>query len=222
MAAALGLARLRIAAAGGDPDTVRIVAVTKGFGPGAVAAAVRAGIPDIGENYAQELLAKDAVLAPAGAPGPPEGRPRWHFLGRVQRNKVGQLAPVVACWQSVAREEEGESITRRAPGAVVLVEVETTGAPGRNGARPGEVPALVARLQSLGLDVRGLMTVAPPGPGARAVFAAVRRLADDLGLPERSMGMSDDLATAVAEGSTMVRLGRALFGERPPERWRPG
>jgi uncharacterized pyridoxal phosphate-containing UPF0001 family protein len=211
-------ARLRIAAAGGDPEAVRIVAVTKGFGPDAVVTALAAGLLDIGENYAQELLAKHAALAAAGPV--PEG-PRWHFLGRVQRNKVVQLAPVVACWQSVSREVEGEAITRRAPGAAVLIEVEATGAPGRNGAQPEEVPALVARLRSLGLDVRGLMTVAPQGPGRRAVFAAVRRLADDLGLPERSMGMSDDLETAVAEGSTMVRLGRALFGGRPPTGWRP-
>jgi hypothetical protein len=79
------------------------------------------------------------------------------------------------------------------------------------------VGELVRRLVDLGLDVRGLMTVAAPGPAAApAAFALVGRLADELGLPERSMGMSDDLEAAVAAGSTMVRVGRALFGERPP------
>ncbi len=140
----------------------------------------------------------------------------WHFLGAVQRNKVAQLAPLVALWQSVARETEGVRIARLAPGAAVLVQVDTTGLPGRNGCSPAAAPELVDRLQELGLDVRGLMTVAAPGPAAaRASFETVRHLADDLELKERSMGMSEDLEAAVAAGSTMVRVGRALFGERP-------
>jgi pyridoxal phosphate enzyme (YggS family) len=203
--------RGRIADAGGRPDAVRVVAVTKGFGPGAVRAALRAGLADVGENYAQELLSKNESLG-ADASGV-----RWHFLGAVQRNKVAALAPVVTCWQGVARAVEAEAIARRRPGATVLVEVETTGAPGRNGCPPADVPGLVAELRALDLDVRGLMTVAPPdAAGARRAFRAVRALADRLGLEELSMGMSDDLELAVAEGSTMVRVGRALFGERPP------
>ncbi len=140
----------------------------------------------------------------------------WHFLGTVQRNKVAQLAPVVGLWQSVAREPEGARIARFAPGAAVLVQVDTTGRTGRNGCPPGETGLLVARLRAVGLDVRGLMTVAAPGEAAaREAFATVARLADELGLEERSMGMSDDLEAAVAAGSTMVRVGRALFGDRP-------
>ena len=140
----------------------------------------------------------------------------WHFLGTVQRNKVPRLAPIVGLWQSVARVAEGERIARVAAGARVLVQVETTGLPGRNGCAPSEVGELVARLADLGLDVRGLMTVAAPGPAAaKAAFESVGRLADQLGLEERSMGMSDDLEAAVAAGTTMVRVGRALFGERP-------
>ena len=140
----------------------------------------------------------------------------WHFLGAVQRNKVQALAPIVGLWQSVAREAEGARIARFAPGASVLVQVDTTGLPGRNGCPPPEVGDLVRRLADLGLDVRGLMTVAAPGPAAaREAFTAVGRLADQLGLEERSMGMSDDLEAAVAAGTTMVRVGRALFGERP-------
>jgi len=225
--AALADASRRIELAGGDPDAVRIVAVTKGFGPDAVRAALAAGLCDIGENYAQELLAKAAALLGAPSPSSPDaldtrgdGRLRWHFLGGIQRNKVKGLAPLVACWQSVARAVEGEAIARHCPGASLLVEVDLTGAPSRNGCAPGEVPALVATLRSFDLDVRGLMTVAPAAGGdvARRAFRTCRELADRLDLPERSMGMSGDLELAVAEGTTMVRLGRALFGERPPRR----
>jgi uncharacterized pyridoxal phosphate-containing UPF0001 family protein len=200
--------RQRIERAGGDPALVRVVGVTKGFGTDAVRAAREAGLGDLGENYAGELVAKapavdDAVL--------------WHFLGALQRNKVAVLAPLVGLWQSVAREAEGARIARFAAGAPVLVQVDTTGRPGRNGCPPSGVGELVRRLVDLGLDVRGLMTVAAPGPAAApAAFALVGRLADELGLTERSMGMSDDLEAAVAAGSTMVRVGRALFGERPP------
>jgi len=96
-------ARDRIAHAGGDPELVRIVAVTKGFGPDEVAAAFAAGLTDFGENYADELISKWETV------GPPA---RWHFLGAVQRNKVGRLARFVDCWQAVARVVEGEAIMR--------------------------------------------------------------------------------------------------------------
>jgi hypothetical protein len=96
------------------------------------------------------------------------------------------------------------------------VEVETTGLSGRNGCSPDDVRALVPRLRDAGLDVRGLMTVAGPRPDAADLaFETVRSLADELGLEERSMGMTDDLEAAVRAGTTMVRIGRALFGERP-------
>ena len=177
-----------------------------------------AGLVDVGENYASELAAKAREAAQWGE----EARPSWHFLGAIQRNKVPPLAPFVRVWQSVAREAEGARIARFAPGASVMVEVEATGLAGRNGCRPAEVPDLVSRLRDLGLDVSGLMTVAAPAPvlaaggtPPAATFELVARLADELGLRERSMGMSDDLEVAVSAGSTMVRIGRALFGERP-------
>ena len=206
--------RRRVERAGGDPARIRVVGVTKGFGPGTVRAAYDAGLRDLGENYAAELEAKaEALGAEPGVGGPP----LWHFLGAIQRNKVAHLAPVVGLWQSVARESEGARIARFAPGAAVLVQVDTTGLPGRNGCAPDELPSLVKRLRALGLDVRGLMTVAAPGSdAARAAFRSVGRLADELELDERSMGMTDDLEEAVAAGSTMVRIGRALFGPRPP------
>jgi pyridoxal phosphate enzyme (YggS family) len=205
----LGTVRERIAQAGGDPARVRVVGVTKGFGPEAVRAARAAGLGDLGENYAAELVAKAEEGAASGV--------AWHFLGTVQRNKVAQLAPLVSLWQSVAREAEGARISRFAPGARVLVQIDTTGQPGRNGCTPAAAGELVQRLRDLGLDVQGLMTVAAPGEAAtREAFGSVARLADRLGLEQRSMGMSDDLEPAVAAGSTMVRIGRALFGARPP------
>lgn len=209
VSARLAVIRRRIEEAGGDPGVVRVVAVTKGFGPEAVAAARDAGVTEIGENYSQELLAK--------APG--SDGTSWHFLGTVQRNKVPSLAPVVDVWQSVARLVEGERIMRYAPGATVLVQVDCSGQPGRNGCVVAEAPELVKALSLLDLRVRGLMTVAPPEPKEAArTFRVVGELADSLGLPERSMGMSDDLELAVAAGSTMVRIGRALFGPRSRSR----
>ena len=207
--------RSRIEAAAPDPARVTLVAVTKGFGPEAVRTALAAGLGAVGENYADELVAKSAVVG--NDPGP---TPEWHFLGTIQRNKVPRLAPIVACWQSVCRLEEGLAIAKRRPGARVLVQVDVADLPGRGGVAPAGVPGLVAALQAEDLDVAGLMAVGTPGPpeGARAGFREVTRLADSLGLEVRSMGMTDDLEVALSEGSTMVRIGRALFGERPPRR----
>jgi hypothetical protein len=199
--------RDRIAAAGGDPAAVTLVAVTKRFGPEVVRAALDAGLADVGENYAQELAAKAAEVGDG---------PRWHFVGVLQRNKVRTVAGLVHLWQSVDRLGAGQEIAKRAPGAAVLAQVDLAGLPGRGGCPPEQVPDLVAGLRDLGLDVRGLMAVGPPGDpeDARPGFRLVRELADRLGLPERSMGMTGDLEVAVAEGSTMVRVGTALFGPR--------
>ena len=205
--------RSRIAAVAPDPGAVTLMAVTKGFGPDAVRTALAAGIRAIGENYADELVTKAAAVGDA-----PRPLPEWHYLGAVQRNKVPRLAPLVACWQAVARIEEGRAIATRHPGSRVLVQVDIAGLPGRGGVAPAAVPGLVATLRDEELDVSGLMAVGPPGlpEGARPGFREVTRLADSLALPIRSMGMTDDLEIALAEGSTMVRIGRALFGERPP------
>lgn len=205
----LAAVRDRIAGAGGSPDDVTIVAVTKGFGPSAVEAALAAGVADVGENYAQELEAKAAAV---GA-----GRCRWHFVGRVQRNKVRSLGPLVHLWQAVDREAAGREIARRAPGSRVLVQVNVSGEEAKAGCTFEEAPHLVETLRDLGLNVRGLMAVGPSGDPeqARPGFRRLRRMADRLELPERSMGMTGDLEVAVQEGATMVRVGRALFGERP-------
>ena len=200
--------RNRMADAGGDPERITLLAVTKGFGPEVAQEAAAAGFVDLGENYAQELVAKAPLVSGV----------RWHAIGRLQRNKVRALAEIVHLWQSVDRFDLGEEIARRAPGAAVLVQVNVSEEPQKGGCEPGEVPALVAQLGDVGLDVRGLMTVGRTGPpaDARAGFAVLRGLADDLDLPVRSMGMSGDLEAAVAEGATLVRVGTALFGHRPP------
>ena len=216
LAARVDRVRNRIADAGGDPAAVTLLAVTKGFGPEVALAAARAGLHELGENYAQELVAKAPVLAAEVHAGAVEAV-RWHFIGRLQRNKVRALAPHVGLWQSVDRASLGEEVARRAPGAAVLVQVNATDEPQKGGAAPADVADLVGRLVDLGLMVDGLMTVGRTGSpaDARAGFDLVTRLADDLDLPVRSMGMSGDLEVAVAAGSTMVRVGTALFGARP-------
>jgi pyridoxal phosphate enzyme (YggS family) len=203
--------RARIAAAGGT--SVRVVAVTKGFGADAIEAAVAAGCPDVGENYAQELVAKMAVVR-----GP---APRVHFIGHLQTNKVKVLAPVVDVWQSVDRVGVVEALERHAPpGTAVLVQVNVSGAPEQGGCEPGEAPALVEAASVAGLHVCGLMAIGRAGPPteARPGFRMLRHMVDDLGLAECSMGMTADLEVAVEEGSTMVRVGTAVFGPRSETR----
>ncbi|WP_420638267.1 YggS family pyridoxal phosphate-dependent enzyme [Candidatus Poriferisocius sp.] len=208
----LSALRERLARVGGDH--VQVVAVTKGFGPEAVAAATGAGLSDLGENYAQELLSKAATT-----PAPPaeDGGPRWHFIGRLQRNKIRKIAGVVHLWQSVDRPEVAEEIARRAPGARVLVQVDVARTGGRGGCLPEDTESLVARGRQAGLAVAGLMAVGPPGPpeDARPGFRLLAAQARELGLGELSMGMSADIEVAVEEGATMIRVGTALFGPRP-------
>jgi pyridoxal phosphate enzyme (YggS family) len=194
----------------GSVGELTIVGVTKGFDVDAVMAAMQCGITTIGENYAQELVAKAAALTSGE-------HPQWHFLGRIQRNKVRSLAPVVDVWQSVDRVELIDEIAKRASGARVFIQANLSGEPQKGGASLEEVPALVDHARSTGLLVEGLMGVGIEGlpeqsrPGFRALVA----LADSLGLIHRSIGMSDDLEVALQEGSTMIRVGSALFGPRP-------
>lgn len=198
----------RIASAGGVG--VRVVAVTKTWGLDAVRAAAAAGCEAIGENYAQELVAKLTGESDL---------PSVHFIGRLQTNKVRLVAPLVSVYETVDRISLATEIARRAPGARVLVQVSADRDPAKGGCALGDVAALVEQCRALGLDTAGLMTVGPTDGGpetARPGFRAVRAAVDVLGLTVCSMGMSDDLEVAVAEGSTQVRIGSALFGLRPP------
>ena len=212
VASAVREVRQRIDAVAGG-RRVALVAVTKGFGPAEVVAAGRAGVDGCGENYAQELVAKAGALADAGVPAP-----SWHFVGRLQRNKVRQLAPLVSVWESIDRLELGAEVARRQAGARVFVQCNISGEDAKGGCAPAEVPALVDGLIGLGLDVQGLMGVAAAGPPdeVRRSFDLLVDLADRLGLAERCIGMSGDFEVAVAAGATMVRLGTVVFGRRPP------
>lgn len=189
---------------------VRVLGVTKGHDQWAIRAATEAGCDGIGENYAQELLTKQATIEACGID--------VHFIGRLQTNKVRQLAGLVDCWASVDRESLIAELAKRAPGGRMLIQVDTTGDPAKGGCSIEEAARLADIARQRGLVVDGLMTVGPTGSppeAARAGFAAVRRLVDALGLDVCSMGMSADLEIAVEEGSTEVRVGASLFGPRP-------
>jgi pyridoxal phosphate enzyme (YggS family) len=211
VAAALDRVRERIRAAGGG-DEVAILPVTKAFGRDAIDAARACGCTAIGENYAQELLAKQAAC---------EGL-EVHFIGQLQTNKVRQLAGLVSVYETVDRPKLAREIAKRDPEARVLVQVDTAGEAGKGGCAFDDLDALVAEVRGLGLDLQGLMTVGPTEGGpeaARPGFRAVRAAADRLGLAQCSMGMTADIEVAVEEGSTQVRVGSALFGARPVPIW---
>ena len=199
--------RTQIVEAGGA--SVEILAVTKGHPVEVVEAAVGAGLTALGENYAQELVAKFAGRSFDVA---------LHFIGKLQTNKVRQIAELVDVYETIDRPPLIGELAKRAPGARVLVQVNTTGEPTKGGCAPDEAESLVTRAVSAGLVVDGLMTVGPTegGPEAsRPGFRQVRGLCERLGLAACSMGMSDDFLVAVQEGSTRVRLGSVLFGMRP-------
>jgi uncharacterized pyridoxal phosphate-containing UPF0001 family protein len=210
VAARLDAVRNRIARAGGGG--VEVLPVTKSFGVEMCWAAYHAGLSAVGENYAQEVVAKLGDLHP------PFG---VHFIGQLQTNKVRMLAPIVTVYETVDRGSLVTELARRVPGARVLVQVATSGEAGKGGCPIEAVPALVELALAAGLDVGGLMAVGPTEGGpeaARPGFRAVRGLLDRLGLRVCSMGMTADLEVAVQEGATQVRVGSALFGTRP----RPG
>ncbi|MCL4433728.1 MAG: alanine racemase [Actinobacteria bacterium] len=208
----LAVIRNKISDAGGDVSRITIVAVTKGFGLVAVRAALGAGLVNIGENYAAELIHKAGELN--GLDG--SACPRWHFIGAVQRRRVAALGKYVDCWQSVARVSEGAAIARYRPGARVFVQVNAARMEGRNGCLPEDACDLVKELRGLGLRVDGLMTIGIQGDtiATHNIFSEVRDLVDRLEVAEVSIGMTEDLETAVRAGSTMVRIGRGLFGNR--------
>ena len=198
--------------AGRSPADVTIVAVSKGFPPSAIDEAMVAGIADIGENRVQEAAAKIAAL---------RGLPvTWHLVGHLQTNKAKTALELFDIIHSVDSLHLAEVLSHRAQRPLpVLLEVSVTGEASKFGFPPNEVAAAaeaIARLPRL--DLRGLMTVAPfisDPETVRPVFRELRRLRDALGLAELSMGMTDDFEVAIEEGATLVRIGRAIFGERP-------
>jgi pyridoxal phosphate enzyme (YggS family) len=199
--------------AGRSPAEVTIVGISKGFPASVVVEAWQAGLRDMGENRVQEAASKIAVAAEKGA------RPRWHLVGHLQTNKVKTALSLFDIIHSVDSLHLVEAISRAAVKSMpVLLEVNVSGEPSKYGLRPEEVEPTLAKARALpNIDVQGLMTVAPlvDNPeDVRPVFRRLRELAQTLGLPQLSMGMSDDFEVALEEGATMIRIGRAIFGPR--------
>ena len=209
IASRLGEIDARIRSVGRTRDEIRLVAVTKTF-PHSVLDPLRAlGLFDVGENYTQELL--DKVSKDEGAPAL-----RWHFLGQLQSNKIAKLCRSASVLETVSRISELEFIARQERQPEIYVQIDFTGQENRGGASLGGLEALLRRAELLEVTVSGLMTVAAPDPlRAREAFSELRRAASTWNLPELSMGMSDDLEIALEEGSTAIRVGRALLGSRP-------
>lgn len=216
----LGRARERIAEAcakaGRQPAEVSLLAVSKAHPTDSIRDAYDAGLRVFGENYAQELAKKADALADLEDI-------RWRFIGHLQRNKVKFVERARATVDTVDSARLAEAISARHVGGgaplEVLIQVNVGREPQKSGCLPEDLPALVDAVRGLpGVDLRGLMTVAPHFDDpmeARATFAALRGLGETHALPELSMGMTHDLEAAVLEGATMVRLGTALFGPRP-------
>lgn len=225
IAAKLQHVRARIATAcqqaGRNVQDVTLLAVSKTFGPEAVRAAAAAGQRDFGENYIQEGVDKIAALADL------RGQLRWHCIGPIQSNKTRLVAEQFDWAHGVDRLKTAERLSaQRPPGLPPLnlcLQVNIDGGPTKSGVAPAEALALAQAVAALPrLRLRGLMTIPDPAPdfeAACAVHTSARTLFDQLnaaglGLDTLSMGMSDDLEAAVAAGSTMVRVGSAIFGTR--------
>ncbi len=206
-------------AAGRDPSAVRLLAVTKTVAPPAIEQAYAAGLRGFGENYVQEALGKKASL---NAPDI-----HWHLIGPLQSNKTRVAAECFDWVHTVDREKVARRLSEARPDAApplnVLIQVNVSGESSKSGVPPSEVAALARTVAQLPrLRLRGLMAIPEPTTDADLQlrrFREVRELFDALNddgftLDTLSMGMSQDLEAAVAEGSTMVRIGAAIFGER--------
>ncbi len=198
--------------AGRSPEEVTLVAVTKGVEPEKIIEAFEAGIREFGENRVQEMERKMESLR-----GIREAA-RWHMVGHLQTNKVKKALELFDTIQSVDSVKLAEAINRRAQRKVpVFIQVNVSGEPTKFGFSPQELPSALERIKSLSnLEIRGLMTIAPLTDDEkilREVFRKLRELRDAFGLEHLSMGMSNDFEIAVEEGATIVRIGRAIFGE---------
>lgn len=206
----LAAVRERIRRAGGDPDGISIVAVTKGFPADACREALGAGLRILGENRVQEALDKMHEIEGA----------EWHLIGHLQTNKVRLAAHRFELIQSVDSRHLAEALARADPRQAVLVEVNVAREPQKSGVDPSQALQLIEQTSSV-LVLRGLMAMGPAAVDPKPAFHELRRLRDDAqerigkALPILSMGMSGDFEAAVAAGSTMLRLGQVLFGPRP-------
>jgi PLP dependent protein len=216
-------------AAGRDPSTIALVAVSKTFGADRIREAMAAGQHRFGENYLQEALVKiDEIAATQAA-----HRPEWHFIGPIQSNKTRELAERFDWIQSLDRLKIAQRLSEQRPAARralnVLLQVNISAEATKHGVPPAGLPDLARQVAALPrLRLRGLMAIPEPTSDQtrqHAAFARMRELFEqlrgelddfDVDLDTLSMGMSDDLEAALAEGSTMVRIGTAIFGARKP------
>ena len=206
-------------AAAREPGAVRLLAVSKTHAPALIREAYAAGQRAFGENYVQEAEEKMAQLADLPL--------EWHLIGPLQSNKTRVVAARFDWVQSVDREKIARRLSEQRPHGMppleVLVQVNVSGEASKSGVAPGEAAALARAVASLPrLRLRGLMAVPEPTPDANLQCARFRQLhgiweslrREGLALDTLSMGMSDDMEAAIAEGSTMVRIGTAIFGKR--------
>jgi len=210
---------------GRKPDDVTLLAVSKTFPAERIREAVSCGIPDIGENYVQELRAKHAEID--------DDRIRWHFIGHLQSNKVKHVADWIHLIHAVDGVDIAAAIDRKAAQIGrcldILIEVNSTGEDSKFGVRPDEAASLIRSLSLFShIRIRGLMTIGLFGPdseASRPLYRNLRQLRDDLAgvsqenlrMHHLSMGMSGDYEVAIEEGATIIRLGTALFGRRKPK-----
>ena len=207
--------------AGRSPDEIRLIAVSKTFATDAIAQANAARLTAFGESYLQEATAKIAALSALGL--------EWHYVGPIQSNKTRQIAELFQWVHGVDRLKIAERLSSSRPASLpplqICIQVNISGEASKAGVRPDDALALARAVSALpGIRLRGLMAVPEPTPDIalqRARFRQVRELKEDIAshgiaLDTLSMGMSDDLEAAIAEGATLVRVGRAIFGERPP------
>lgn len=205
------------ARAGRCPDEVTLVAVTKTVDIARIREAVRLGVTDLGENRVQEALPKIEALAAEAV------RPTWHMVGHLQTNKAKAALRLFNFIQSVDSLHLAQTLSHLAARPVpILLEVNAGGEATKEGFRPDAIADALDRVRAMpNLEVMGLMTVAPLGAGpeeVRPVFRSLRQMGRGLGLRHVSMGMTDDFEVAIEEGATIVRIGRAIFGERKEDK----
>ena len=191
-------------------NQVDLIAVTKGFTHEEVNVASELGIKNFGENYAQELLAKNPSV---------DAEISWHYIGQLQSNKIRKVSHLVDVWHSVTSLKLAREIHNRNDQAKILLQVSVLGPSNSKGFEVEELPDLIFQLRDENIDVSGLMTMGVPGDmvATRFVFERLRKLADTFELSECSMGMSDDFEIALESGSSMIRIGSAIFGNRRPD-----
>jgi PLP dependent protein len=217
LAANLEILKKRIARAclkaGRSPDEITLVAVSKTVDAAAIAEAFKLGIRNFGENRVQEAERKLPLLSHL------QPRPVWHMIGHLQSNKIKTALELFDIIQSVDSLDKADLINHRAlKKTPVLLQVNAAAEKTKGGFSPAEMKGVVAAVSKLpNLDIRGLMTIAPAAEEAeevRGIFRQMRGMRDSFGLEHLSMGMSEDFEVAIEEGATLIRIGRALFGER--------